>query len=57
MQLLIKRIIYLGLEKILKWVTKKKRENCFLPRAIMTKISATQEQNFRDFDAKFKEIV
>jgi len=41
--LIIRILLILGLEKILKWVTKKKRENCFLPRAIMTKLSATQE--------------
>ncbi|KAL4497255.1 hypothetical protein ABPG72_011190 [Tetrahymena utriculariae] len=46
------------LDKIVKWVKKKKKENCILPRIIMTQLIKEKKQmSYRDLDSKFKEIV
>ncbi|KAL4447169.1 hypothetical protein ABPG74_014021 [Tetrahymena malaccensis] len=46
------------LDKIVKWVKKKKKENCILPRIIMTQLIKEKKQmSYKDLDSKFKEIV
>ncbi|EAR85711.2 exonuclease (macronuclear) [Tetrahymena thermophila SB210] len=46
------------LDKIVKWVKKKKKENCIIPRIIMTQLIKEKKQmSYKDLDSKFKEIV